>query len=412
MKTILFSLPLVFLATTPLPAQNDIPLLRPEERRAVEEQATEFNRALLPVLAHAAKSTVRIREGTRRVAYGTVIGDGRQVLTKWSEVARAHQNLFIEAAGGDVRSGRVAAVYRSEDLAVVTISEGDPLVPVEWSFEAPALGKFLAAPQPDGRPAAFGVVSVLERSLRSSDQAHLGIQAARGYQGPGVKIEDVRPDTGAAAAGIRAGEVIREVNRRPISGLLELQNALRTTSPGEVIEILAETEDGETIYQVTLGDSSELAIPHFSNPRLRQMERMGGAVSNVSSSFSRVVQTDMRPKPDQIGGPVVDLQGRVVGVTMARADRTRSFMMSAQAIMDLLEQDAIDPALALEEAEAETASRTRFARREVRGRPRTVPPAPSRQRPGGEDRTRRHLSDMQRLMDRIHGEIEALEAGR
>ena len=74
-------------------AQDDIPMLRPEERQAVDTQTDEFNQALTPILKTAAKSTVRVWAGNRRLAYGTVIGDGHKILTKWSEVARAAGNL-------------------------------------------------------------------------------------------------------------------------------------------------------------------------------------------------------------------------------------------------------------------------------------------------------------------------------
>ena len=68
-------------------AQDDIPLLRPDERAAVDAQTEEFNQSLVPALTDAAKSTVRVWSGNRRLAYGTVIGDGNRILTKWSEVA-------------------------------------------------------------------------------------------------------------------------------------------------------------------------------------------------------------------------------------------------------------------------------------------------------------------------------------
>ncbi len=389
-----------------LSAQNDIPLLRPEERRVVDQQAAEFNEAIAPVLARAAQSTVRIWTGTRRLAYGTVVEDGSKILTKWSEISRAYQDLTVEAAGQELREVAVVGVYADEDLALLEITGGEPLVPVEWSFEVPELGKFLTAPQPDGRPAAFGVVSVLERNLRKSDQAFLGIEAERRYAGPGVKVRVVTPDTGASSAGIQPGDVIREVEGRSISGLLELQNVLRGVSPGATVRILADSNGREKTYEVTLGNLEDRAIPHFSGQRLRQMERMGGAISNVRDSFSRVVQTDMRPKPNQVGGPVVDLQGRVLGVTMARADRTRSFIMPSLAVTELLKQDATDPVDALAEAEAEAPDQPRLALRENSG----GAPPPSRSTPGGDERRRRHLSDMERLMGRINEEIDALEA--
>ena len=377
-----------------LRAQNDIPLLLPEERQAVDTQADEFNAAIKPAIATAAKSTVRVWSGSRRLAYGTVVGDGRKILTKWSEVARARGDLRVDA-GDESRAVMLAGVYQDEDLVLLEIV-GKPLTPVSWSFEVPKLGGFLAAPQPDGRLAAFGVVSVLSRNLRDTDLAYLGVVGEAGFTGQGVKIKDVDEKSGAHAAGLKPGNVILKVGERPISGLLELKNALIGVTPGAKVSLLVKADGGENKIEVTLGNRPQL--PQYANGRLEQMERMGGQVSQVRDSFTQVIQTDMRPKPNQVGGPVVDLQGRVLGITMARADRTRSFVMPAAAVVDLLKKEAGNPALA-----------------QVRQEEKEVPATPrgnakrGRAMPGGEDRMRRHLSDMQRLMDHLRLEMEALE---
>jgi serine protease Do len=316
------------------------------------------------------------------------------VLTKWSEVARARQDLRVDA-GDESRAVKLAGVYQDEDLVLLEI-EGKPLTPVNWSLETPRLGGFLAAPQPDGRLAAFGVVSVLSRNLRDTDLAYLGVIGEAGFNGQGVKIKDVDANSGAHAAGLKPGNVILKVGERPISGLLELKNAMTGVAPGAKISLLVATSDGEKAVAVTVGNRPQL--PQYANGRLEQMERMGGAVSQVRDSFTQVIQTDMRPKPNQVGGPVVDLQGRVLGITMARADRTRSFVMPAAAVVDLLKKEAGNPALAQvrqEEKEVPAAARGNAKR--------------GRAMPGGEDRMRRHLSDMQRLMDHLRLEMEALE---
>ena len=379
-------------------AQDDIPLLRPEERKAVDAQTEEFNQSLVPALATAAKSTVRIWSGNRRLAYGTVIGDGNRILTKWSELMRSRSVLRVESSGGEVMPAEISGVYPDEDLAVLEIS-GSSLTPVAWADSTPPLGGFLIAPQPDGRPAAFGVVSVLERNLRDTDQAFLGVIGAPDFDGPGVKIAEVSPDSGAAAAGLRAGNVILKVEDRTISGLLELKNSLVGVNPGTTLSLWVRADGNEKKVDVMLGNRPDL--PSFSGDRLRQMERMGGAISQVRDSFSSAIQTDMRPSPDQIGGPVVDLKGRVVGVTMARADRTRSFVMPSAAVEDLLKTPAQDPALAqVRKAEQEPAVPVR---RVVT--PRQMPP-------GSQERMRRHLSEMERLMEFMREEMNGLESGR
>lgn len=390
------------LATLMIPgalhAEDDIPLLRPGERQAVDQQADEFNVAVMPAITAAAKSTVRVWSGTRRLAYGTVVGDGSKILTKWSEVAGANGNLRVEAGGAELRSVKLSGVYEDEDLALLEI-QGSPLTPVKWSFEKPKLGSFLVASQPDGRPAAFGVVSVPERNLRDTDQSFLGVVGTPGFAGPGVKVDNVAADTGAAAAGIKRGDVILKVGERSISGLLELKNSLTGVSPGQKVTLWVDTGGTKKSVEVLLGNRPKLG--QFSGDRLQQMERMGGPISEVRDSFTHAIQTDMRPKPNQIGGPVADLKGGVLGITMARADRTRSFVMPAAAVIELLKKPAGDPAVAqVRQPEEESPLPTREM-------------APQgRKMPGGEERMRRHLSDMQRLMDYMRDEMQGLEDQR
>lgn len=381
-------------------AADDILLLRPDERRAVEAQTDQFNQAIAPALSEAAKSTVRIWSGKKRLAYGTVIGTGNRILTKWSEVASASGNIRIEGAGGVVLAAQVIGVYENDDLAVLETT-GSPLTPVKWSMKNPPLGSFLAATQPDGRPAAFGVVSVLERNLRETDNAFLGVVGAMDFEGIGVKIAKVAPDSGAEAAGLQSGDIILRVGDRPISGLMELQNSLVGREPGTTATLRVRSGKSEKDVSVKLGNRPEL--PNFPGDRLRQMERMGGPISRVRDSFTRVIQTDMRPRPDQIGGPVVDLKGNVIGITMARADRTRSFVMPAAAIRKVLESEPSDPALAMAKIEQQAAPVAVRGRSVPRSRMVPAPQGPS------EDRLREHLSEMQRLMDFMRQEMDDLQ---
>lgn len=386
---------------TTLSPSDDIPLMLPEERETVASQDRDSSAALMPAIGQAAKSTVRIWSGNRRLAYGTVVGNGSQILTKWSEIARSRGNLRISGTDDKPRPVTVAGVYQDEDLVLLNV-EGDPLTPVKFSHVASPLGGFLAAPQPDGRLAAIGVVSVLERNLRDTDVAYLGVIAAKGFTGKGVKIDEIQPGTGAATAGLLPGNVILKVGDRTVSGLLALKNALTGVAPGETISLLVEANGREKKVDVTLGNHPEM--PQYFGARLQQMERMGGPISQVRDSFTHALQTDMRVTPNQVGGPVVDLKGNVVGITLARADRTRSFIMPSAAVEDLLKKAPGDPVLA--QAQEDERAELIPARRQ-RG-PQDLPQQGRQRAPSGE-RMRRHLSDMQRLMDYMQEEMDALE---
>ena len=379
-------------------AQDEIPLLRPEERAVVDAQSEALNATLKTKLATAAQSTVRVWSGKKRLAYGTVIGDGRQVLTKWSEVANAASSLVVDGPNREAHDAKIIGVYEEEDLAILEIN-GEALRPIAWSNEKPALGAFLVAPQPDGRSAAFGVVSVLERNLRETDLAFLGIGSDMEHKGPGVKVSEVQPNTGAAAAGLKQGDIVLMVKERPISGLMELKSALTGTQPGETVPLRVRTNGGEKTISVTLSKRPEL--PKIYNPRLEQMERMGGKISRIRDSFTQVLQSDMRPSPDQIGGPVVDLEGRVIGITVARADRTRSFIMPSAAVVKMLANTPKDPSIAkVREPEKQV-----IARAPKSDAPQ-LPKAPSPKR------MREHLSEMERLMEFMREEMRTLESER
>ena len=379
-------------------AQDEIPLLRPEERAVVDAQSEALNATLKTKLATAAQSTVRVWSDKKRLAYGTVIGDGRQVLTKWSEVANAASSLVVDGPNREAHDAKIIGVYEEEDLAILEIN-GEALRPIAWSNEKPALGAFLIAPQPDGRSAAFGVVSVLERNLRETDLAFLGIVSDLEHKGQGVKVSEAQPNTGAAAAGLKEGDIVLMVKERPISGLMELKSALTGTKPGETVPLRVRTNDGEKTISVTLSKRPEL--PKIYNPRLEQMERMGGKISRIRDSFTQVLQSDMRPSPDQIGGPVVDLEGRVIGITVARADRTRSFIMPSAAIVKMLANTPNDPSLAkVREPEKQV-----IARAPKSDAPQ-LPKAPSPQR------MREHLSEMERLMEFMREEMRSLKSER
>ncbi len=398
--------------------EKDVPLMRPDERETVNNQSDEFNRALEDVIRDAAASTVRIwgsggRRGGGFLAYGTVVGDGTQVLTKWSEVSRWADNLQVQPDGRTGFAATVEGVYTDEDLVLLKLGKGGrvnevgktervspKLVPAKFFPSDLPLGKFITAPQPSGKPGAFGVVSVLERNLRETDQAHLGVMADGKYSGEGVRIASVQPEFGAAEAGLREGDVILEVDKRRISGLLELKNALSSKHPGDKVTILIDSAGKERSVEVTL--SNRPVFGQFSGGRLNQMEIMGGPVSRVRSGFSRVVQSDMQIQKDQIGGPVVDLEGRIVGITIARADRTRTYVMGSEAVMDLLktDYDTLEEAVAkLEEKQQLLAKQQRLMMPKM---------APHGKKPKNLDDMKHHLDDTERLLGRLDSELEEL----
>lgn len=398
--------------------ESDVPLMRPDEEKVIQSQDESFNQVLETTLAQAAKSTVRIwgkpvrsRKATM-LAYGLVVGKGTQVLTKWSEIERFENTLHVQAGGGESFKAEVAGVFTDEDLVLLNIAIPadaarvikDVLVPAKFSESTWNYGQFVSAPQPDGKLGGFGVVSVLERNLRETDRAHLGIMADPDFRGKGVKIAVVQPEHGAAEAGIQSGDVILDMDGREISGLQELRNALTNKQPGDKVKLKIETAGKERSVEVLL--TNRPIYGELSPNRLNQMERMGGEPNLVNSGFSRVVQSDMKIQSNQVGGPVVDLQGKIIGVTLARADRTKTYLMSGSAVADLLKGKAETVAKAREKMESQ---RQQLAQQRRDLMPKMRLKSEQGKKPMDPERARRHMSDVERLMGRINRELEALE---
>ena len=68
------------------------------------------------------------------------------------------------------------------------------------------------------------------------------------------------------------------------------------------------------------------------------MNRMGGELSDMRSGFPLALQHDCPIEPNACGGPLVNLDGEVVGINIARAGRIKSYALPSHVIEELLKQ--------------------------------------------------------------------------
>jgi hypothetical protein len=65
-------------------------------------------------------------------------------------------------------------------------------------------------------------------------------------------------------------------------------------------------------------------------------ETMGTKLNNRRGGFPFILQHDSGLRPEVCGGPLVDIDGKVVGINIARAGRTETFAIPAEDILALL----------------------------------------------------------------------------
>jgi len=72
------------------------------------------------------------------------------------------------------------------------------------------------------------------------------------FEGPGVRVDSVVPGSPAEKAGIRAGDVIKAIDDKPVANLQGFSTMLGTFSPGQAVRAVIVRQGKEVVITVTL----------------------------------------------------------------------------------------------------------------------------------------------------------------
>jgi serine protease Do len=221
-------------------------------------------------------------------------------------------------------------VRDDHDLAMLKV-EAKNLPVIRWSESVPPLGSWLATPGMGNLPVAVGVVSAGARFIERRLPA-MGIILDEGQDGP--KIHEVVPESGAAKAGLQVNDMVTHLNGQRVATRDDLIRRVREFRPGEKVQLKFLRGGKEQTADVVLGEMAQLVLgqrDHFQNT-------LGGPLSERRGGFPLALQHDTMLKPNQCGGPLVDLDGRAVGINIARASRVASYALPAASIKPLLDE--------------------------------------------------------------------------
>ena len=283
--------------------------------------------ALLDVVADARKATVRVLINGQQVAFGAIVDADGYVLTKASEVVD-QGDITCQLYSFGRKSARIVGVLPQHDLAMLKMNARG-LHTVTWNTEsAPEVGSLLATPNLNYEPLAVGVVSLAPQEI--ANNGVLGIRLRNQEAGP--MITDVVDASAADKAGIQEGDVVLRIDNKPVQSSDELVSIINQRLPGEDVELSVRRETGELSLTATLGRRADL---DQENSNFQSF--LGGELSFRRTGFQTVLQHDTFLLPEHCGGPLVDLEGRVVGINIARAERIASYALPSAAIVPWLE---------------------------------------------------------------------------
>ena len=84
-------------------------------------------------------------------------------------------------------------------------------------------------------------------------RASLGTMPDFGYEGEGVRVEQVMPGSAAESAGILAGDVIVAFDGQPVADLRSYSGLLKAHAPGDEVTVMVLREGGQLEFTATLG---------------------------------------------------------------------------------------------------------------------------------------------------------------
>jgi serine protease Do len=269
--------------------------------------------------------TVQVYCDGDQCAYGTIVDQDGWIITKASELDGDRK---INCVLSDQREfkAELVSTLADLDLALLRIPING-LSTIQWEYSVPEQGKWLATTDSSSElPAAIGVVSAGPSRI-PNQRAVLGVELApdETREKAGAKIKHVLVGSGAYLAGLRQDDLISSVNGAAVQTRDELLGLLRSGKGGQFLKLLVQRGEQQLDLRVRLMDLSYELLDET------ELE-VNGPISARATGFQRVFMHDTVIQPNQCGGPVVNLDGKAVGINIARAGRVSTYALPADTV--------------------------------------------------------------------------------
>ena len=311
---------------------------------ALELIQEKFKNSIIPLKNKRGKTLVS----------ATVIHEIGQLITKASEIVDIEGlNATVDGQNYPVT---IMAIDEVTDLALINI-DIKGLAPVSWEPKEPKVGQLLITP--GGKTILVGVITQPARNApkkgyelnHASERpsAYLGVTFSAETSTP--VIETIELGSPADKIGILEGDQIIQFEGFPVSTVEALAEFLTKRSPGEKVEILIKRGDEEVKVKPILDVRPATAAGSFDRQasqrdgRLSELSARGGDLSQRRENFPYVLYHDQPLSPRLTGTPLVNLQGEVVGINIARAMRHRSLAiptLKLDRVIEKLRTEALD----------------------------------------------------------------------
>ena len=274
-----------------------------------------------PMARRARTFTVEISGEDDVTSLGIVIGAEGRILTKSSSLPEEPKCLLYDDR---MLPAKVIARDEDHDIALLEV-DAEGLIAAVLAPESPrfAVGQWLVTAARESSPVRVGVLSVLPRMIADG---FLGVSLEQVKEGS--RVARVESDSAAERAGVLVGDIITGLGATTFQNRERLIEAIGSRLANSKLEIQLLREGKSTRLSATLGRRPEPT-------RSRRGPRSRG-LSKRRSGFPMVFQHDTVVSDDRCGGAVVDLDGRVVGMNIARAGRTQTLAIPVTSLVSVI----------------------------------------------------------------------------
>ncbi len=283
--------------------------------------------------ARAAASVVAIlpADDVIPVIYATAIAPRGLVATKASAIEDFESLVAQHRSDGETAAVTHRWIDRDNDIAVLQ-TEFENLPAIGWSEDpAPAqplpLGTLVMANDPGESIPRLGVIAAIQRPIEKKGAA-LGVRLED--RSRKAQIQSVFPDKAADRAGLLAGDVILEVDGAKIGRTRDLQDKIFSHDPGDTVTLLIERSGVRETLEVRLGYQSDIF------DLIDRNQLLSGPTSRRRSGYAEVLQHDIPLSPTAMGTPLLDIEGRAIGLNIARIDRVTTYALPAGLVKERL----------------------------------------------------------------------------
>ena len=275
-------------------------------------------------------SSAVMLDGRKEIGYGVVISADGHILTKASEILDAKE-LAVTVDQTHYREVKVLAVDSTWDVALLKI-EASGLVPVVYApTSAVPQGTWVVANGATTRTARrllAGIVSAKIREIPASGGAALGV--ILNAKSKALEVDEVNEKSGAKEAGLQKGDVILSIEGKKLKKIEDIAEILKDRKAGSTVKMVFRREGEEITVDVRLAARGEM----FTD-QMNRNDQMSGEFSPRRSGFPRIMQHDILGSRSVEGGPLLDLDGRCIGMNIARANRAESFAIPVEDLKEL-----------------------------------------------------------------------------